>query len=146
MVVEFNGDGEKRYVSPRSWRLESLEIMTVGWIPLYRYLHSSMHTCTCPKYLLGCEVLLTIFWVVRNSYNRHSLCSSPTKQIKLNCLAPRQSGTSLSLARYTVGIIEASDGKDKKRVICAARKWRNITGNVSKNKMYLMESIYFIDN
>ena len=57
MVVEFNGDGEKRYVSPRSLVLESLEIMTVGRIPLYRYLH----TCTCPKYLLGCEVLLTIF-------------------------------------------------------------------------------------
>ena len=37
--MEFNGDGEKRYVSPRSLVLESLEIMTVGRIPLYRYLH-----------------------------------------------------------------------------------------------------------
>ena len=27
MVVEFNGDGEKRYVSPRSLVLESLEIV-----------------------------------------------------------------------------------------------------------------------
>ena len=131
----------KKAVSPRSWRSESLEIMTVGWIPLYRYLHN----CTCPKYLLGCEVLLTIFWVVCNSYNRHFLCSSPIKQIKLNCLVPRQSGTSLSLARYRYNR-GLTDGKAKRRVICAARKWRNITGNVSKNKMYLMESKYFIDN